>query len=81
MCADHAEAVAAPADLDIETGLEQAQILIQRSTQIREPRVVGGLEIEFSLRLGLGGGSWRFQESSLPRNVCARSSVIATSTN
>jgi hypothetical protein len=49
MRADHAEIVAAPADLDIETGLEQTQILIQRTTEIREPGVVRRLEIEFPL--------------------------------
>ena len=47
--ADHAEIVAPPADLDIQPGLEQAQVLIERSTQIREPRVVSRLEIEFPL--------------------------------
>ena len=50
MGADHAEIVAAPADLHIEARLEQTQILIQRAAQIREPRVVGRLEIEFALR-------------------------------
>ncbi len=49
MRADHAEIVAAPADLDIETGLEQTQILIERAAQIREPCVIGRLEIKFAL--------------------------------
>ena len=86
MGADDAEIVAAPADLYIQARFEQAQVLIQRAAQIRQPRVVGGLEIEFSLRLGPlrfehWGDDWSFQESSLPRSVCARSSVITTSTN
>jgi len=50
--ADHAEIVAAPADLDIETGFEQAQVLIERAAQIRKPGVICRLEIEFPLRLG-----------------------------
>jgi hypothetical protein len=87
--ADDAKIVAAPADLHIQARFEQPQILIQRATQIREPRVVGGLEIEFSLgfgpppfplTIGRWGNDWSFQDSSLPRSVCARSSVITTST-
>jgi hypothetical protein len=90
MHADDTEIVAAPADLHLQTRFEQPQILIQRATQIREPRVVGRAEIEFPLRFGsvrfpltVGGwgDDWSFQESSLPRSVCARSSVITTSTN
>jgi hypothetical protein len=52
MRTDHAEIVAAPADLDIQARLEQTQILIERATQVREPRVVCRLEIEFPLRFG-----------------------------
>ena len=33
--ADHAEIVAAPADLDIETGFQQTQVLIERAAEIR----------------------------------------------
>jgi hypothetical protein len=81
MGADDAEVVPAPADLHIQARFEQAQILIQRAAQIREPRIVAGLEIKFPLRFGGRGDDWSFQESSLPRSVCARSSVITTSTN
>jgi hypothetical protein len=52
MRADHAEIVAAPADLDIETGFQQTQVLIERATEIREPRVICRFEIKFPLRLG-----------------------------
>jgi hypothetical protein len=58
MSADDAEIVPAAPDLHIQARFEQAQILIQRATQIRQPGVVGGLEIEVSLRGGplrLGG--------------------------
>ena len=58
MSADDAEIVPAPPDLDIQARFEQAQILIQRAAQIRQPSVVGGLEIEIPLRGGplrLGG--------------------------
>jgi hypothetical protein len=86
MSADDAEIVPTPPYLHIQARFEQAQILIQRAAQIRQPSVVGGLEIEVSLRWGplrLGGrrDDWSFQESSLPRSVCARGSVITTSTN
>ena len=49
MLADNAKTVAAPADLDIEARLQQTQVLIQRAAQVREPRVVRRLEIEFPL--------------------------------
>jgi hypothetical protein len=52
MGANDTEVVAAPADLHIQARFEQAQILVQRTAQIRQPRIVGGLEIKFSLRLG-----------------------------
>jgi hypothetical protein len=52
MSANHAETVAAAADLNIQPRLEQAQVFIQRAAQIREPRVVSRLEIKFPLRLG-----------------------------
>jgi hypothetical protein len=44
----YAEIVAATADLYVESRLEQAQILIQRAAQIREPGIVRWLEIEFA---------------------------------
>jgi hypothetical protein len=58
MSADDTEIVPAAPDLNIQARFEQAQILIQRAAQIRQPGVVGGLEIEVSLRgspLRLGG--------------------------
>ena len=53
--ANDTEVVAAPADLYIQARFEQAQILVQRTAQICQPSVVGGLEIEVSLRWGLLG--------------------------
>ena len=38
-----AKSIAAPTDLHVQPGLQQTQIFIERTTQIREPRVVGGL--------------------------------------
>jgi hypothetical protein len=52
MRADDTEIVATPADFHIQARFEQPQILIQRATQIREPRVVGRAQIEISLRFG-----------------------------
>jgi hypothetical protein len=38
-----AKSIAAPADLHVQPGLQQTQIFIERTTEIREPRVIGGL--------------------------------------
>ena len=49
-----AEIAAAAADLHVQALLEQVKIFVQRATEIREPRVVGGLEIEFAGTGGVG---------------------------
>ncbi len=51
--ADDAEIAAATADLHVQAVFEQAQVFIQRAAQVREARVVRGLEIEFT-----GWGDW-----------------------
>jgi hypothetical protein len=73
--------IATAADLYVQPGFQQTQIFIQRAAEIRESSIVGGFQLE--LPEGLNGcrSDWSFQESSLPRSVCARSSVITTSTN
>ena len=43
-----AEIVAAAVDFHVEARLQQAQIFIERTAQIREPRVVGRLEQKFA---------------------------------
>jgi hypothetical protein len=55
-----AEVVAAAADLNIETHFEQAQIFIERPAQVRQARVVGGLEQEFA-RVGGGDSGHGFR--------------------
>src|SRR5579883_239569 len=50
--AEHPEVIAATADLHVETRLEQTEILIERATEVGQPRVVRRLEIEFAQRLG-----------------------------
>jgi len=68
--ADDAKIVAAPADFHIQARFEQPQILIQRATQIREPRVVGRAEIEFSMGLGpLRFGSMGFGPLPFPLTI------------
>ena len=47
--ADDTKIIATAADFHIQARFEQPQILIQRATQIREPRVIGRAEIEFSM--------------------------------
>jgi hypothetical protein len=37
------KSIAAPTDLDVQPGLQQTQVFIERTTEIREPSVVGGL--------------------------------------
>ena len=49
LCANDAKAVAAPPDLHIQARFQQPQIFIQRTTQVREPRIVSRLEIEFAM--------------------------------
>jgi hypothetical protein len=39
-------------DAHVEARLEQAQVLIERPAEIREPGVVRGTECEFPLRFG-----------------------------
>jgi hypothetical protein len=43
MGAGDAKGIAAPTDPHVQPGFQQPQILIERTTQIREPSVVGGL--------------------------------------
>ena len=75
------KSIAAPTDPHVQPGFQQTQVFIERAAQIREASVVGGLELELSEGFNCWGDDWSFQESSLPRSVCARSSVITTSTN
>lgn len=49
MRADDPEVIATPADLHVQACFQQPQILIQRAAQIREPSVVGGLELKLSI--------------------------------
>jgi hypothetical protein len=49
MRTDHFEIIAAAADLNIQARFQQTQVLVQRTAQIRQPRIVGRLEIEFPL--------------------------------
>ena len=55
MRADDPEVIASSADLHVQACFQQPQILIQRAAQIREPRIVGGLELEFSPGIPLVG--------------------------
>ena len=85
----HAEAVAAAADLHPEARSRSGAGFIERPAQVREPRVVGRLELEFA---GDGhGGGGRFRPSRdgsrraahrgaraaarRPRRECGRASV------
>ena len=71
----HAEVVAAAADLHVQARLEQPQVLIERAAEVGQARVVRRLEIELAQRLGSGYCHRR------PRRLCGMASVTATSAN
>ena len=50
--AAHAERVAAAVNRDVEPALQQPQVLVERSAEIGEARVVGRRELEFPPRFG-----------------------------
>jgi hypothetical protein len=47
---DHPEVIATAANLDIEPGFQQPQILVEGSAEIGQARVIRGLEVEFPLQ-------------------------------
>ncbi len=50
---DDAEIAPTAADLHVQPVFQQPQVLVQRTTQVREAHIVRGLEIEFA-RSGIG---------------------------